>query len=788
MSWVLHLLAQPQINPWEDEEISPKAALSILTSGDHRHLERLSRRNKNLPPKKNADGQFTHPDWALVYSFSLVTDPNLIEEGLNLLSEVVSSPAVREDSEMMAVALTFVSWGLSQLGMSDRAIAVLQDSMSSLPYSNLATLLLRLQLTVYLADDYRYEEALEQAVGAKSALRRWKEEEAPTDLAGKKKDVAQGVSEAVNSNISLLRVQVGSPKQVKRVVKRSGSYWRSRNKSLEYGFTSSVRDAFNLEVGEQFGRTTSRVSGPESQDSALTSYLLESQVSGYYRRVLAARSLVGQHGTQDFRNLNQKEISYHVILLQKSRDSKAFEKSLQVLFASGPLQPLVDVVEGAAQRITWPPRKPDLIALKVGGRLLKEDLAKRALESLITMPSGRHLSDLNSSYLADVYIWPAIRAVMKAARDETAVSERMRTAGIGASGLLASELATTARSIEWQLVNEEERERWHGWTAEQNAPDLRVLKDELTQQFAAIGDTRMIDEYVQSAHDLSLPQVAVLVEAGAARHVTLPEEVEETAARIITQELDRLTEDASRGSYSFGMIDSLLLAGIFSRAYPRSSLWSEIQDVLTHRRVSASQKSAIFEWVSHDPSVVPTGFMAGLTIDKRLSLLESGWDSMSPAAHFSALRFLCALELLPAVDFMERVTELTASDRSIDRAQAARTLGVVRSEESQTWRFALLDVLSRDKSAFVRSAAGNALGFTLVSVSADQSVLRGVLRCLQSDGVWIPLRTLYGIRSSLRGNYVQMDAAIVSVIRSMASNHADFSVRLAADDVRQLVQ
>ncbi|MFE5398515.1 hypothetical protein ACFQ9U_28615 [Streptomyces sp. NPDC056568] len=717
-----------------------------------------------------------------------MTDPNLIEEGLNLLAEVVASPAVLEDSEMMAVALTFVSWGLSQLDMSGRAIAVLQDSITSLPYNDLATLLLRLQLTVYLADDHRYEEALEQAVGAKAALRRWKEEDTPTDLAVTKRDVVQGLSAAVNSNISLLRAQVGSAKQVKRIVRRSGVYWQSRNRNLEYGFTSSVSDAFNLEVGEQFGRSTSRVSGPESQDSALTSYLLESQVAGYYRRILAARSLVGQHGVQDFRNSSQKEISYHVALLQKSRDSKAFEKSLQVLFAAGPLQPLIDVVEGAAQRIAWPPRKTDLIALKVGGRLLKEDFAKRALDRLIAMPSDQHLSDFNSSYLADVYIWPAIRAVMKAAQDETAVSERMRAAGMGASGLLASELATTARSIEWRHVNEEERERWHGWTAEQKAPDLRVLKDELTQQFAAIGDTRMIDEYVQAAHDLSLPQVAVLVEAGAARHVAIPEEVEERAARTIAKELDRLTEDASRGSYSFGMIDSLLLAGIFSRAYPRSSLWSEIQDVVTHRRVSASQKSAIFEWISHDPSVVPKGFMAGLTVDKRLSLLESEWDAMSPVAHFSALRFLCALELLPAVDLMERVTDLTASERSVDRAQAAHTLGVVRSREAQTWRFALLDILSRDKSAFVRSAAGNALGFNLAMGSAEQSVLRGVLRCLQSDGVWIPLRTLYGIRNGLRVNHVQIDAVIVNIIRGMASDHADFSVRLAADDVCQLMQ
>ncbi|MFE0961926.1 hypothetical protein [Streptomyces fungicidicus] len=778
-------MTQPQKKPWGDDAISPKVALSFLTSGDHRYIERLS--HKNLPPRKNIDGQFVHPDWALVYSFSLVTDPNLIEEGLNLLSEVVAAPAVNEDSEMMAVALTFVAWGLSQLGMSDRAIAVLQDSMSSLSYNHLATLLLRLQLTVYLADEYRYEEALEQAVEAKSALRHWKEEVTSTDLAGKG-EVSQGVSEAVNSNIRLLRTQVSNSGPAKRVVKRPGTYWRSRNKNLEYGFTSSVRDAFNHEVGEQLGRSASRLLGTESQDAALTAYLLESQASGYYRRVLAARSLLGQHGAQDFQDMNQKEISYYTILLQKSRDSKAFEKCLQVLLSSGPLRPLVEVVEGAAQRIAWPPRKSDLIALKVGGRLLKEDLARRALTRLIAMPSGHQIQDLNSSYMADVYIWPAIRAVMKAARNETAVSNKMRTAGIGAGGLLVSELATTARAIEWQLVNEEERERWHAWTVDQSAPDLRILKDELTQQFAAIGDTRMIDGYVQSAHEISLPQVAVLVEAGAARHITLPEEVEESVARIISSELDRLTEDASRGSYSFGVIDSLLLAGIFSRAYPRSSLWPKVQDVLLHDRVSASQKAATFEWISHDPRVAPAEFMAGLTIDMRLSLLESGRDPISSTAHFSALRFLCALNLLPAVEFMDRVAQLASSPRSVDRAQAARTLGVIRSEDAKIWSVALLDVLSRDKSAFVRSAAGYSLGFTLVRGSVDQTVLRGVLRCLQSDGAWIPLRTLSGMRNHLREGNFQVDASIVGVIFDMASGHADFSVRLAADEMRHLLQ
>ncbi|MEV0218732.1 hypothetical protein [Streptomyces sp. NPDC050704] len=780
MSWIEAVLARPaQREP--DQKLTPKLALSLLTSGEYWRFERASQESTHLPPRRDSQGHISEPSWALVFAFSLVNDSTLTEEGLNVLSEVVSSPEVREDPEMAAVANAFAARGLSRLNLFRQAISVIQAALDELAFHSLARLFLQQQLTIYLADADRYKEALHSARQARRFLNSWKHGNSDA-YPPSQQEIWLGLSEAVESNIRLLtNVTSRHPKHDSTFSGEPNKYWMTRNTVLEVGFSTYVRDSFDDKLRVTLGRSSSRFSERESPRTALTTFLFESELAGYYRRVLVARSLLGKQQVVELDLADETRIRNCTHLIRYSRDTKSYEKFLKFLIAGGPLPTLAEEVLRAADSLGWPPRKEDFIALKVAGSLLHESVAGRALSVLIDMPTQEHVRDLNSAYLADAYIWPAIRSLIPVAGAHTEVSRKMREVASVAGAHAFSELVSTARVIDWSQVSEDEKTAWVSWIESDKSDDASLLEQEIAQALANVGNMGPLGRYYSKDTDLTITEVATLIDFGSGNtQFRVPSSVANRVSGSLKSELDELMLDASRGSYSYGVVDSVLLAGIFSSQYPDHSIWQKIREVILHPRVSTSQKSGLFEWISRNPEALPSDFT--LQEEDRSHLLGREEDWMGEGTRFSALRLLCALNVLPQEDVAEQLMNLATSGSANERVEAARTLPIARYSTPIIWRLTILDMLTRDPSPLVRSHAGAALGaiYRDWDLSDTREIDSIVRRCLESDGVWVPLRTLHGLLREINRKVPIDISEFKESVSLLASNHVDHLIRDAA--------
>ncbi|MEU9915281.1 hypothetical protein [Streptomyces sp. NPDC051001] len=685
---------------------------------------------------------------------------------------------------MTAVATAFAARGLSQLNLSKQAIAVTESRLGKLPINSLARLFLQQQLTIHLADANAYREALRSARQTRNLLNSWKREhERPYTSA--QQEVLSGLSQAIESNVRLLKTATTRrPKLTGAFIAPTNEYWRERNTVLEWGFATYVRDSFEEMLQVTLGRPVSRFSERESPRTALTTYLLESEFAGHYRRVLAARSLLGQQYATEVDLADAKRVKPCIQLLRQSRDAKSYESLLKLLISSGPLSALTEEVRRAADEVSWPPRKEDFIALKIAGSLLPQPAAKHALRALLNMPPQAQVQDPNSYYLADSQIWPAIRSILPVADENAAVSARMREIASSGSSLTYSELQATARVVDWSKVGVEEENSWRGWFDNDKPEDASLLEQELSQAFARLGDMAPLERYISGAENLTTTEVSTLIDFGSEnKEFRLPVSVASRVAESLGSELDELMLDASKGSFSFGVVDSVLLAGIFSSQYPDHSIWEKVREVVVHPRVNASQKSGIFEWVSRYPEVWPPDF--ALTERDVPLLLNGDEDWMGAGARYSALRFLCALNLLSQEEASERVMNLATSESSKERGEAARTLPIVRTPETEAWAVTVLDILTRDPSPAVRSMAGSSIGATYRNVRPEnlRKIDRLARRCLDSDGVWIPLRTLHGMLNELNHGHAIRISGVRESVSDLAINHIHYSVRKVANRI-----
>ncbi|WP_327729314.1 hypothetical protein OG250_25455 [Streptomyces sp. NBC_00487] len=708
----------------------------------------------------------------------------MTEEGLNVLSEVVSSPEAEEDPEMAAAANAFAARGLSRLNLPRQAISVTQSALHKLTSDSLARLFLQQQLTIHLIDADRHKEALHSARQARRTLDAWRSGISFTNTPAQQ-EIWAGLSEAVESNINLLtKVTSRHPKRPSTLTEGPNEYWTARNTVLEMGFSTYVRDSFDEKLRVALGRPSHKFSERESPRTALATFLIESELAGYYRRVLASRSLLGKQHVVELDLTDETGIRNCTHLIRYSRDSKAYENFLKLLIAGGPLTTLTEEVRRAAENIDWPPRKEDFIALKVAGSLLPESAASHALRVLLDMPSQEHVRDVNSSYLADAYIWPAIRSLVAAAGEATAVSRKMREVSSAATAHTFSELVSTARVIDWHEVSLEERTAWISWLDSAKSEDASLLEQELALSLAGVGDIKPIRRYIADGGDLTISEVATLIDFGSERaHFRVPASVASRASLLLSTELDELMLDASRGSYSYGVVDSVLLAGIFSSQYPSNSLWPKLREVILHSRVSTSQKSGLFEWISRNPEVLPPDF--ALQEEDVHVLLEREDDWMGEGTRFSAFRLLCALNALPQEEAVEQIMNLVTSSSANERAEAARTLSVVRHSVLAVWRLTVLDLLTRDPSPMVRSHAGEAIGalYRDWDFKNTERIDQIARKCLGSDGVWIPLRTLRGLLREVHRK-VRIDiSGLEESISLLARNHVDQMIRETANRI-----
>ncbi|MGW7241777.1 hypothetical protein [Streptomyces sp. NPDC054804] len=239
--------------------------------------------------------------------------------------------------------------------------------------------------------------------------------------------------------------------------------------------------------------------------------------------------------------------------------------------------------------------------------------------------------------------------------------------------------------------------------------DAIFLEQEVAQALGHLGVSTSLLRYASRQTDLQISEIATLIDFGNAEpDFRLRPEVARNAARVLELELNDLMLDAARGSYSFGVVDSLLLAAMFSSQYEGDSLWRKIEEVLSNPRVDAAQKSGVFEWLSRNPDVIPQGFT--VRVQEVLGILEQNDDTLGYGSQFAALRFLCALGLLTEQEVIERITNLATSGSSEDRFEAARTLPFTKGICSAVWMVTVLDMLTRDPSPVARSMAGASLG------------------------------------------------------------------------------
>lgn len=128
---------------------------------------------------------------------------------------------------------------------------------------------------------------------------------------------------------------------------------------------------------------------------------------------------------------------------------------------------------------------------------------------------------------------------------------------------------------------------------------------------------------------------------------------------------------------------------------------------------------------------------------------------------------------------------LVTSSSANERAEAARTLSVVRHSVLAVWRLTVLDLLTRDPSPMVRSHAGEAIGalYRDWDFKNTERIDQIARKCLGSDGVWIPLRTLRGLLREVHRK-VRIDiSGLEESISLLARNHVDQMIRETANRI-----
>lgn len=578
-----------------------------------------------------------------------------------------------------------------------------------------------------------------------------------------------------------------------------GSKWvevvRSRPNWPDYkgaiSAASADRKLVDLHFEKSIGLTNRRMtwSANDPVISPALESLMVAELSGDVNAYMIARRTLAQlrvlHANDNPSEQNDWYVGEALRLFRQSRSKAELDRTLDWIYLQGPSQALKNDADLILNRIDFPRRvtATDLSVLSSAAPYLSPPKLAKALSSALHFldspkgPPGSAPADERTA-------WKAIsRLLPDSGMDEMVAESALRViASSSYLDLVETDLLRLLDSLDWEKVSPLVVEGWRNWGRTLTGTTAPA---ELARRASRVHSEVSDEPSIADADGIDL---AVKLVANHGNPSSIPDSALLRAERSCMESLAAISNNARRGSFSFGGIDTADLSTLFAKVFNREALWISVAEFLTEPAVTRTQKErSLHRIASYGESVVPEPAQC-LIRNNWISVvatrpLEPFNDSLPDTTFPAALRVGVVLRILSRDEAIEAVAQITGS-KSSDERTAACTLLLDIAETYSEWVLAQTMLLSlvSDPSPEVRSEAAKSLAVAGKHTTAVSTLVRRTLSsALQSDGLRTPLLTIHGFQKlAAAGELDSYDDEILTMLRLLSENHEASTIRKAA--------
>ncbi|MGL5827964.1 MAG: hypothetical protein ACRC0L_00155, partial [Angustibacter sp.] len=346
--------------------------------------------------------------------------------------------------------------------------------------------------------------------------------------------------------------------------------------------------------------------------------------------------------------------------------------------------------------------------------------------------------------------------------------------------LLMNAYAVALRSIDWELIREEDVQKWREWISEApTSVDYEAVRLALS---AGIRDIKDVP-----SSGVSLGEIAAELNASIRfSDIQIPQSRVIEMSNALIEDMRGIRRNAESGMSSFGTLNSPGLAAMLALEHSSGPLWQGIVDLLADRKVARDLKVPALERLSVGAADVDPEFVR---------LMEPRYEDLANSAPMrmsgdddeglfaAAVSFAASTGILPPERILSDVSLLASDSAPRTRVEAAKALrGVARrADPAPLWSLALLVQLCRDRDATVRAHAGQGLALAHVDgygmVSLRQQVLEGLIG---DAGVLVPLLVVQGLDLRWHDSSAR-ESVLLNAVGRLRNESLSHLVRRAAD-------
>jgi len=548
-----------------------------------------------------------------------------------------------------------------------------------------------------------------------------------------------------------------------------------------HGLEAFLTNEFKRTVDDP-GTLTVSLRAEDPVEAPLAGALLRSECLGEWTAIREARKRLGHYRLLVSAGDPPRRPDSAFHLLRRANDSDGLKRGGALYRYRGPLEPLRAVGESVLGTPWLRPELPgNLATLRESADTLDPQTAHAGIIRLIE--GAEDFLGLFGSQRTESQFMSALSALLEVAGqpEYLTASHWLRELALGeGSAILLQPAARAVGSLPWDRLPDVEREAWSAYCAEHlgTPTNRRFIASAAATGLLSAGDEHIVE--ILSASFLSRPEldVAALLLSAAA---PLPPKVDRAIAASARKVIDQIRKKAATGEYSLGSIidPALMLAHLLVEGRVKTG-WREVVDFVSDRRVAASSKVLVLDYLAHNAEAIPAG--------QRTRLAKATWPVRSPQLFLepeddltgASLRLHLALGGMSDDEMLAALLSMSSSADRRTRYQAAMTLPFAVSRTTVSQAVAVLALsLTEDRTPEVRGLAGQVLPRLRHAVPDQlQALVSTRLRSLLEDpGAVVPRLVLAGLSG------VRLDPSLTAAVERLRTAHLSARVRQFAQEV-----
>ena len=243
----------------------------------------------------------------------------------------------------------------------------------------------------------------------------------------------------------------------------------------------------------------------------------------------------------------------------------------------------------------------------------------------------------------------------------------------------------------------------------------------------------------------TLEKLAVLVDAGQ----YLDDEIRLQGRRLLIGRLRQIRNDAEKGRFAGGGVDSGALAWRLATAGGGAELWDELSAVFCSPAVRTDDKDGIARSLAYAPQELPKRYRSAF-IEAALRE-ESDPELSAPLMRLRSAPGSISLIVLVALDAIEqpevtlRLAEMAGEGGRAGREEVSRVISILSKKLEPNILAGTVLQLNRDDSVGVRSNAARATASLLSFHPRNPTLLQESFRLLRQDGISVVNQWFHGV-------------------------------------------